>query len=186
LREKEIHCPPHCSYLARHRPYQEKKILQKKEPAPSGGEIARDELWKDDRMRWLLINVEAPLKEFAERNPSLADREAILALEYAKEKLEKEPGRLILPGEDHRPKNQLGEAISQSIQNCRYERPVILTTGTETYTHEEKLRALRREILTAKAVSRDNLEDRTYLQQLVDRFAKISDLAQKQKIITLA
>lgn len=185
LREKEIHCPPQCSYLAQHRPYQEKRILEKKETSRSRREIAKDDIVSDDRMRWLLVNVEAPLREFAERNAALTDREAVLALEYAKEKVEKGRSRLILPGEDHKPKNQLGEAVYKSVENCRYQRPIILTSGQETYKQEEKLRILRREILTAKAVSEDNLEGRTYLQQIIDRFAKIKDLSQKQKVITL-
>jgi hypothetical protein len=185
LREKEIHCPPQCSYLAQHRPYQEKRVLEKKETPRSRREIVKDDIASDDRMRWLLVNAEAPLKEFAEGNPALTDREAILALEYAKEKVEKGRGRLILPGEDHKPKNRLGEAVYKSVDNCRYERPIILTSSLETYKQEEKLRVLRREILTAKAVSEDNLEGRTYLQQIIDRFAKIKDLSQKQKVITL-
>jgi hypothetical protein len=62
LREKEIHCPPQCSHLAQHRPYQEKRILEKKETPRSRREIAKDDIASDDRMRWLLVNAEAPLK----------------------------------------------------------------------------------------------------------------------------
>lgn len=184
LREKEIHCPSHCPYLVQHRPYQEKRILEKKQAPPTREERAGEDILGDERMQWLLFHIEAPLRELGSRKPEWTDREAILALEYAKDKVEKGRGRLIIPGEDHKPKNQAGETVLAAVENCRYERQIILAGGLETYKKEEKVRALERVILAAKSLAKSGLEGRTYLQELQDRFARFKELSQKQKIIT--
>jgi hypothetical protein len=184
LREKEIHCPAHCPYLVHHRPYQEKRILEKKQVSLSRKDSAENEAWNDERMQWLLFHIEAPLHELGSKNPAWTDREAVLALEYAKDKVEKGRSRLIVPGEDHKPKNQAGEAVLAAVDNCRYERQIILAGGLETYKKDEKVRALERIILTAKSLAKKNLEGRNYLQHVLDRFARFKDFSQKQKILT--
>jgi len=162
LREKELHCPAVCPFLGRHKPYQEKKVLEKK-----------DEIFKDERLAWLVFHLEAPFRVFAERSPSLTDKDAILALEYARGKVEKGKSLIILPGESLKPKNALGEAVYLASENTRWEAPVILASGIETYKKDEKLRCLDRVIRTVKYLARDNPGGRTYLTNLAERFARI-------------
>ncbi len=186
LRDKEIHCPPNCSFLARHKPYEEKKIVEKKTGSSSGHISAEEDILKDERIAWLAFHIEMPLKQYGEKNESFSDREAILALEYAKEKIEKERGLIFLPGEKIKPKNEVGEAIYQRVENCRYERKLILPQTLETYKKEEKIKALDRVILSAKFLAKGKYEGRNYIQNLIDRFAKIKALSKEKKIITPA
>jgi hypothetical protein len=186
IRDKEIHCPSNCNFLVQHKPYQEKKIIEKK-PALSRKELsAEEDLLQDERMAWLVFHIEAPLKEYGEKKESFSDREAILALEYAKERIEKERGLVFLPGKDNRPKNEVGEAILQSIENCRYERKIILPGTLENYKKEEKIKCLERVILSVKLQAKGNFDGRNYIQNLLERFAKIKTLASEKKIITLS
>jgi len=173
LREKEVHCPAACPFLGRHKPYQEKKVLEKKAPAPSRNPFAEDEILKDERLAWLVFQLEAPFRIFAERSPSLTDKDVILALEYARGKVEKGKSLIILPGESLKPKNGLGEAVFQASENTRWEAPIILASGLEAYKKDEKLRCLDRVIRSVKYLARDNPGGRAYLTNLAERFARI-------------
>lgn len=173
LREKEVHCPAACPFLGRHKPYQEKKVLEKKSPAPSRNPFAEDEILKDERLAWLVFQLEAPFRVFAERSPSLTDKDVILALDYARDKVEKGKSLIILPGEGLKPKNALGEAVYQASENTRWEAPIILASGLEAYKKDEKLRCLDRVIRTVKYLARDNPGGRAYLTNLAERFARI-------------
>ena len=184
LREKEVACPPTCRFLAEHRPYQEKRILEKKQAAPARAGRRQDDFLKDERIAWLALNIEAPLKEIGERNPSFTDAEAILALEYAKEKLAKGRSILLIPGEDRKPGNEVGEAIFQSVENCKYEGNVILTAAAESYKSEEKVRCLDRLILAAKTWARENYAGRAYIDHLREQFAQIAEMSRTSKVIT--
>lgn len=186
LRDKEIHCPPNCSFLARHKPYEEKKIVEKKTDSSSRHISAEEDILKDERIAWLAFHIEMPLKQYGEKHESFSDRQAILALEYAKEKIEKERGIIFLPGEKIKPRNEVGEAIYQSVENCRYERKLILPQTLETYKKEEKIKGLERVILSAKFLAKGKYEGRNYIQNLIDRFAKIKALSKEKKIITPA
>jgi hypothetical protein len=173
LREKEVHCPASCPFLGRHKPYQEKKALEKKAPAPSRNPFAEDEILKDERLAWLVFQLEAPFRVFAERSPSLTDKDVILALEYARGKVEKGKSLIILPGESLKPRNALGEAVFQASENTRWEAPIILASGLEAYKKDEKLRCLDRVIRSVKYLARDNPGGRAYLTNLAERFARI-------------
>jgi hypothetical protein len=162
LREKELHCPAACPFLGRHKSYQEKKILEKE-----------DEILRDERLAWLVFQLEAPFRVFAERSPSLTDKDVILALEYARDKVKKGTSLIILPGESLKPRNALGEAVYQASENTRWEAPVILASGIETYKKDEKLRCLDRVIRTVKYLAQDNPGGRAYLANLAERFARI-------------
>lgn len=177
LREKKIHCPANCPFLIRHRPYQEKKVIEKKQT------FSKDIL-QDERLSWLTLNIEASLKEYGEKTPSFADRDAILALEYAREKMEKEKSRLVLPFKAEEPKNDAGEAIFKSIEQCRYQRKIILFEGLETYKREEKLKCLDNVIAAVKYLARGHPEGRNYIQDLSQRFARIKELSQQKKILS--
>ncbi len=184
LREKEIHCPQSCTFLKKHRPYQEQRIIKKKQVSFPKGLSPEEDILNDERMAWLAIHIEAPLKEYAEKKVSFTDKEALLSLEYAREKIEKDKGLLFIPEEKSKPKNEIGEAIFQNIERCRYERKIILPGEIATYKKEEKIRCLERIILAAKFGAKGNFEGRNYIDQVIKRFARIKDLSRQKKITT--
>jgi hypothetical protein len=179
LREKKIHCPADCSFLIKHKPYQEKKVIEKK-PTFSA------DILQDERLNWLILNIEAALKEYGERDPAFTDRDAILALEYAKEKVEKGKSALVLPKEEDKLRNDVGEAIFQNIEQCHYQRKIILPQSLETYKKEEKLKCLENIIVAVKYLAKRNLRDRNYIEDLSRRFARIKDASEQKRIISPA
>jgi hypothetical protein len=144
-----------------------------------------EDILKDERMAWLVFHVEMPLREYSEKKPNFSDKDALIALKYAREKIEKNKRVLILPDEKMKPMNEVGEAIYQAVERCRYERRVILSGDPETYGKEEKIKCLDRVILTVKHFAGERLEDRYYLKNLQERFAKIKKISNQQKILTL-
>jgi len=184
LRDKQIQCPPTCRFLAAHRPYQEKKILERRRSGSTGTASAQDDILKDERLAWLALNIEAPLQQAGERNASFADGDALLALEYAKDKLVKSRTVILISGEERKPRNAFGEAVFQSIENCKYERNVILATAEEGYRSEEKIRCLDHVLLAAKAWARENSQGRAYIAHLQQQFARITEMSRKSKILT--
>ncbi len=184
LREKEIHCPQSCTFLQKHRPYQEQRIIEKKQVSFPKGLSPEEDILNDERMAWLAIHIEAPLKEYAEKKESFSDKEAFLSLEYAREKIEKDKGLFFIPEEKNRPKNETGEAIFQNIERCRYERKIILPGDAATYKKEEKIRCLERIIFGVKFWAKGNFAGRNYINQVIKRFAKIENLSHQKKIIT--
>lgn len=175
LREKEINCPSTCSFLEKHKFYQEKRIIEKKHPTLLKKLSPDEDILRDERMAWLALHIEAPLKEYVEKQPSFTDKEALLALEYAKEKIERDKGYLFIPEDKIRIKNEMGEAIYQNIENCRYEGKIIIPGKTGTYNKEEKIKCLERIILSVKYWAKNNFEARNYTEQLVARFSKLKD-----------
>ncbi len=177
LREKELHCPPGCPFLTQHKPYQENKIIQKKR-------TFSNEVLQDERLNWLALNIEAPLQEYAERNPAFTDRDAILALEYAKDQVEKNRFRVLLSQDGGRVRNDVGEAILLSLEQCRFQRKIILLQDVERYSTEEKLKCLENVILGVKFLAHGSLAGRTYLQDLARRLARLKKFSDQKKIIT--
>lgn len=184
LREKEIRCPQNCSYLITHKPYQESRIIEKtqasfKKPAP-----LEEDILKDERIAWLAFHIEAPLKAYGERKVTFSDRDALLALEFAREKIEKNKSFVFMPEGMSGPKNEVGEIIYQSIENCRYEKKIILPGDVLGYKKEEKIKCLERVMLSVSAMSRANLEGRNYIEQLIQRFSKLKEFSSEKKFIT--
>jgi len=177
LREKEVHCLPACPYLIQHRPYQENRVIQKKSRL-------REDVPNDERLGWLILHIEVPLLEYARRIPSFSDRDAVLALEYAKGRVEKNRSRLLLAQEESRVKNEAGEAVLLSLEQCRFQKKIILLQDVERYTTEEKLKCLETVILRIKHLSRAGLAARTYLQDLALRLDRLKELSAQKKIIT--
>ncbi|MBC8358585.1 MAG: hypothetical protein ISS41_01795 [Candidatus Aminicenantes bacterium] len=182
LREKEIHCPQDCTFLEQHRPYQEKRIIDKKQDSFSRKRSPDEDILKDERMAWLALHIEAPLKEYGKKKKSLTDKEALLSLEYAKEKIKKGKGLIITPDEKSKPKNEIGEVIYQSIDKCRYEKKIILPGEIGTYKKEEKIQCLERIILSVKFLAREDFEGRKYIEQVIKRFSQIEELSRQKKI----
>lgn len=183
LREKEIHCPPNCTFLQQHKPYQEKRIIEKKQTSLSPKDLTEEDILNDERMAWLAFHIEMPIKVFAEKKGAFKDRDALLALEYAKDKATEEKGILIMPDEREVPKNEVGEAIYKSIEECRYEKKVIIPGEMDTYTKEEKIKCLDRIILSVKLLAKRNFEGRHYIQHLLDRFAQLKEISRQKKIV---
>jgi hypothetical protein len=177
LREKEVHCPAGCPFLTRHRPYQENKVIQKKSRFSA-------DVSDDERLSWLVLHIEVPLLDYVQRNPSFGDRDAVLALEYAKDRVEKSRTRLLLAQEETRVRNAAGEAVLLSLEQCRFQKKIILLQDVERYTSEEKLRCLENVILRVKHLARTDLAGRAYLQDLARRLDRLKELSAEKKIIT--
>lgn len=176
LREKKLHCPSDCCYLAAHKPYQEKRVIQKKQAYSP--DIAGDE-----RLNWLILHIEAPLKDWGEKQSGFSDKEAVLALEYAREKIEKEKSILLLARENSRVKNEIGEAIFQNIEQCRFERQIILPQPMAGYSKEEKIKCLENVILAVKFMAQGNLDGRSYIQDLIERFGRLKKMSGQKRIV---
>lgn len=183
LREKEIHCPPSCPFLAQHKSYQDQRLLQKKLAERSAAPQEPDIL-SDERLTWLIFNIEMPIAQFAREKDILADGDALRALEYAREKVIRETGVFIVPDGRLQPGNDLGEAIFHSLQQCRYEKTIIVPGSLQQYKKDEKIQCLDRVILAVKHLSGDHFQGNRYLQQLIDRLTKIEELSRQQRIVT--
>lgn len=182
LRGKEVHCPPACPHLAAHKHYQEKRVIERK---PDGRRAAGQDILRDERLAWLAYRIEAALFEQAGRQPDFADKDAVLALEYAREKIKKGAGRLIIPGAALKPANQAGEAVLQAVERSRYQASVVLESGLEDYKREEKLACLERVSSGIKLALEADPSGRAYLKDLAARFAKAATGDRAKKLITL-
>lgn len=182
LREKDIDCPQDCSFLEKHKPYQEKRSIEK-EQALLRGASPEEDILKDERMAWLAFHIEAPLKENGEKDKSFTDKDALKALEYAKEKIEKEKRILIAPEDRSRAKNVIGEAVFQNIERCRYEGKIVLPGDAGGYKKEEKINCLKRVMISVKFLAKGNYKGRNYVEMLIKQFSKIEDLSRQKKII---
>jgi len=184
LREKDIDCSPDCSFLQKHRSYQESKEFEKAAayPFPVSPE---EDILRDERMAWLALHIEAPLKEASERNASFADRDALSALEYAFNKIKKGRSILLIDRADSGPYNQLGENIIQSMDRCRYEKKIILPDDHLSYNDDEKARCLERIILSVRYLARNRLSGRNYIESLLERFSQIQNLSRVNPTIAL-
>ena len=183
LREKEIHCPQTCSFFKKHSTYHEERVIERKQAYVPKRILPEEDILRDERMAWLAFHIEAPLMEYARRKETFTDREAFLSLEYAREKIEKEKGLIFMPDERSQPKNEIGEAICQSIRRCRYEKKIIIPGLPDIYTQDEKIRCLERVILSVQLATRGDLEGRRYLNQVMDRFSRMKQLSRQNKII---
>jgi hypothetical protein len=183
LRLKEVHCPTSCAYLSRHKPYQEKRVMDRSPSRPPRSGPAKDDVLKDERLAWLVFQLEAPVAIIAERSPALTDGPILLALEYARDKIAKGKGLLIVPGESRKPGDELGEAIFAASERARWEAPVLLASGMESFNREEKLRCLDRIILSVRLSAKRDPDGRAYLLDLAARFARLRSLSQKSRLI---
>jgi hypothetical protein len=183
LREKEIHCPQSCTFLEKHKPYQEQRIIEKKQVSSLRTPSPEEDILNEERMAWLAVHIEAPLKEYGGKKQEFSDKDALLSLEYAREKIAKDKGLIFTLEEKNKPKNEIGEAILQNIKRCRYERKIILPGDVAAYKKEEKIQCLERIILEVKFWAKGNFEGRNYIDQVIKRFARIKDLSRQKKII---
>ncbi len=177
MRDKELHCPASCPYLVPHRSYQEKKVIQKKR------EFSADAL-NDERLAWLILNIEAAVHGFGEGHPAFMDKDAILALEYAKNRLAKGRSLILTANDDRRVMNEAGEDVLRILDQCRFQRKIILPQAMESYTADEKIRCLDNVILTVQQVGGGRVDKRSYLQDLGHRLARLRGPSSPNKIVT--
>ncbi|MFQ6037467.1 MAG: hypothetical protein ACE5LV_02505 [Candidatus Aminicenantales bacterium] len=174
MREKHVNCPSSCPHLSKHAPYQEKKRLERH---------LKPDLLQDERLAWLAFHIEAPIAEWASKDPRFTDRDALRALELARKRTEK-PSVILVPTQERSSQNPVGEAICRSMDACRYEREVILVGEPETYTKKEKLMVLDWLIHMARTSSSEDPTGRRYIQLLQEGLQKIRDTAERKKILT--
>ncbi len=178
LRERELHCPTSCRYLSEHKPYQEKRTLERRPEAPSA---AGRERRVDERLSWLVFTAEAALWELARLRPGFTDRDAALAVAYAREKAARARSVLIVPGESHGPKSEAGEAVLRAVEACRYRPAGLITSTDESYPQEDRLLALD---LVARTIHQSaGAEGRVYIQSLAKRFDEVRTASRAKKIL---
>jgi hypothetical protein len=178
LRQKTLHCPPACPQLARHHPYQERKIIKKRSV------LAGPDVREDERLNWLVLNLEAALLSIAEARPEFTDRDAVLALEYAWEKIEKERTSVLVVEGPGAPKNEAGESILEVADRTRFEGRIILAQSVQTYTKDEKMGCLEVVIQAIKRSASPDFEGRPYLTDLSRRFSRSQESAPGKRIIS--
>ena len=184
IREKEVHCPSSCPFLSKHKSYQEKRIIEKKHTSLRPPASEDEDLLQDERMAWLAFHIETPIKEYAEQKPSFNDKKTLLALEYARDRIAKDKGLILMPGDMMKPQNDLGEAMVNMIERCRFEGRILIAGKPQTYSKQEKLKVLDRIIRMAKHLAKDNIEGRAYIQVVTERFARMKDLSREKKVFT--
>ncbi len=183
IRQKEVHCSADCPHLSKHISYQEKRTIEKGMASSHPSSRQEENVLEDERLAWLALHIEISIKEYGDKSLSFSDKEALLALEFARERIEKETSLILLSEQKIPTQNALGEAIYQRAEKCRYEGRVILTGIPQKYTTDEKLRVLDHIIVTAKNLARDNIEGRRYIQTVMERFSKIQNLSRQKKIM---
>ena len=174
LREKDIQCSYGCPYLVRHRSYQEKKAVDKSRLSRPKRIPPGEDILQDERMAWLAFHIESIIRDHAECQAELVDRDVLLALEDALEGIEKKAALIFLPGEPLKPMRPLAADIVHSMESCRYERRIILPGMPDTYSSEDQRRCLERIILSVRIAAADDFDGRSYLQNLQDRFSSLS------------
>jgi hypothetical protein len=186
LREKEIPCPASCDHLSTHKSYQQKRIIERRPSGPAKPRRERDDVLIAERLGWLAFHIEAALVRHSATHPDFADADALTALDYARGKIEKEPPRLIVPGEAARPANEAGEFVLKAVEECRFRTTAILESGTEAYRKDEKTACLEQVILGMRSYLEADPSGQTYLRELGGRFAQASSPARQKKLIALS
>ena len=110
--------------------------------------------------------------------------DAVLALEYARDKTEKGRSRLLLTQEESRVKNEAGEAILTSLDEARFEKKIILPQDVARYSTDEKLKSLENVILRVKYATRSGLDGRAYLQDLARRMDRLKEFSDRKKVVS--
>ena len=176
LRGKKINCPADCVFLTKHKPYQDKRFIEKESTSTQETLFLEQDILQDERLAWLVFNIENTLME-AWKNKGISDKDILFSLNYVREKIEKEKSLLILMDsrEPKEPKNDLGEAVFHAIENCRFEKRIILPGEYQKYTKEEKIKCLDRTILMVNYYMGEEFNQRNYLNQLMQRFSRIKN-----------
>lgn len=173
-RDKEIRCPNSCPFWAKHKTYQDRRTIERSESGPRSRPDSEDILL-DERLAWLAAHIEFPLRVFGKGDPRLTDAAVVLALEYARDEVERSGHLLIVPGESLKPRNELGDAVLQSIENCRYEGGLIIPGAGAAYSLADRARVLDRVLLSAREEARANPQGRRFIERLIEHFARMEE-----------
>ncbi|HVP90216.1 MAG TPA: hypothetical protein VMS75_03260 [Terriglobales bacterium] len=186
LREREIACPPACPHLSAHKPYQEKRVVERVAPPSGPGRWGGGkDVLSDERLAWLAVHIEAALIGPASADRAFSDMDALMAVDYARKRTEKGPSRLIIPGEALKPVDAAGEAVLQAIETCRYEGSAFLASGTGSYTKEERLACLERVAWGIRGFLDRRTGGRAYLRDLAGRFSQSGPPEGDKKLVVL-
>lgn len=176
-REKEINCPPDCPYLQPNKDYQEKRSLIRNSPDLQSLE---ENIFQDEKLAWLAYNIERAIFYFSKNNQDLNDKDVQQALKDTEEELEK-IDTLIIPDQQKKPIHPLGQEILRAIEQCRYEKQIILPDSYQTYKKEDKLKVIKYILATVKSSGGGN----SYLRQTEKRIAGAEKILQNQKLSSL-
>lgn len=167
LREREIHCVPDCPFLRSGRAYRQKRVL---ETSPKKTRSAPSE---DKRLARLVFFVDAALAGQAAAHPEFTDGDALLALDYAREIVEKGRPRIIVPGAAARPVNETGELIVQALEAARPEESALVAVPTAAFTAAEKTNCLNWMAGNIRLEAGAGLKSRAFLDNLIGIFAEM-------------
>jgi len=174
LRQKRINCPSSCPYL-QHQAYQEQRKWQRFRTQPR-------ETINDERLAWLIAQIEMALYEISQRSKDFTDQEAFRILSQAREKIAAGEKRIILPEERIEKKPEISEALVNLINQVRYEKGLVLSTSS-TFSREEKVRCLEALMGLIYETTGGDLSQRVYLEDLARRIEKARKEKINQKII---
>lgn len=185
LREKKIDCPSACSFLDRHKAYQEKREFEQRNSSVPFPLSPEEDILADERMAWLALHAEVTFMTAAEKDSSLTDKDVQAALDYALSQIEKRRAIILTSQRDTGPSNEIGEAIIRSLNQCRYEKKIILPDDHLAYSDEEQVKCLERIKLSLLHISKDRPSGRRYIDTVRERFAQIRSLAQADPFLSL-
>jgi len=174
LRQKRVNCPASCLYL-QHQTYQEQRKWQKFRSQPR-------ETINDERLAWLIAQIEMALYEMAQGIRDFTDQEAFRLLSQAREKIAAGEKRIILPEKKIDRKPEVSEALVNLINQVRYEKGLVLSTSSG-YSREEKVRCLEALMGLIYETTGGDLSQRIYLEDLARRIEKARKEKSNQKII---
>ncbi len=176
LRQKKISCPPSCRFL-QHQTYQDERRRQKSK------EMVAPRL-DDERLAFLVAQVEAGLHQLAAENSHFSDREALSALEYARDRIAAGSPRIILSGERVDARATAGEFILKIVDQARYGKTLLLSVSPSGYSREEKIACLETLIALILKYSGRNLDQRLFLEELSRRLTQAEREQRQKRIIS--
>ncbi|MFW6160360.1 MAG: hypothetical protein ACOC57_04380 [Acidobacteriota bacterium] len=174
LREKEINCPPDCPHLQQHKVYQKRRTSLKNS---SNSIPLEEDIFQDEKLVWLVYNIEKTILTFSKNNQAIEDRDIHRALQYVQEEMDGK-GSIILSDQPIKPIPPLGKEILQVINNCRYEKKIILPDSYQTYRKEDKVKVISYILATVKLFG----GGKHYLRQMEQRIAGAEQIIQNQKL----
>ncbi len=181
FREREIPCPSSCPHLSAHKPYQARRVMERTAAEPR--KESRPGRPLDERMAWLVMHLETVLVQMGRSDARFTDKDAVLALDYARDKLAKPSSVLVLPGTSPRSANAAGETLLRVLETTRFEKGSVLTTGTESYSPAERLAAVDRVLLSIRNVSGESPAGRDFLKYAEGFLEEIAARGRDKRVI---
>ena len=162
-------CPEDCDHFRKHTPYQESKNGETESYEES------DAVLKSERLMWLAVHIESALDQWAGEDSSFSDGAAVRALEWALDETAKERRLILLPDEFERPADPAGQALLKAAEACRFSKSVLLETGSESYSREDKILCLKFLIQGSRRLSEGKTDGRAFLNFISARLARLRE-----------